>query len=186
VAFVGTSIMALLLKVPTGLSFGLPSATCLSSIFSMVQTNWKQTIFPMVMWHSIGSISTIVLREASDDSKAADPVRASAVVGLISALVLSENKSAALGMYGGSFVGMSLPSRLMYGILPGQPKNNATTLISLLLTFGVTGALAGLIHGLSVVMGIYEGGWGGKAGLYAFLGCLSYRGLQKLKESISN
>lgn len=70
---------------------------------------------------ALGSVATIVLRETAEGEKSdmADPVRASAVVGIISALLVGIDKQyssfGALMAFGGSFTGMSLPSRLIKG-----------------------------------------------------------------------
>ena len=170
-AFIATLIVASLQKIKTGVSA------------ISFETMTSAPIIRMMFWHAIGSASTITLREVSDDSAASDPVRASAVIGLLAALVLHD-KMAALGVYGGSFVGMSLPSRLMYGILPGKKKEGLSappsSVIKLLLSFSLAGGIAGLIHGLANEVGLWSGAWGGKAGLYSFLGCLIYRCIQKV------
>mmetsp|Transcript_15883 Transcript_15883/g.36613 ORF Transcript_15883/g.36613 Transcript_15883/m.36613 type:complete len:455 (+) Transcript_15883:126-1490(+) len=130
----------------------------------------------MILFHIMGAVATIMLRESSDDSAAADPVRASSVVGVLGSLFINDPTSA-LALYGGSFVGMSLPSRLMYGnapgnARPGQPQSAA----NLLASFAGAGAIAGLVHALTIHSGYWTGGWGGKAGLCAFAGCWVYRG----------
>ncbi|KAL7533830.1 hypothetical protein ACHAXR_005467, partial [Thalassiosira sp. AJA248-18] len=70
-------------------------------------------VVSMILYHVLGSVATIFLREYSDDSAAADPVRASSVVGLLGSLYMKD-PTALFALYGGSFVGMALPSRLMY------------------------------------------------------------------------
>ncbi len=134
-------------------------------------------VLTMVLYHALGSFLTIFLRESSDDAGAADPVRSSSVVGLLGALFLKD-PMAVLALYGGSFVGMSLPSRLMYGNAPGKPKpsklQNAMPLFG---SFAGAGAIAGLIHAITIHSGYWNGGWGGKAGLCAFAGCWIYRGI---------
>jgi len=133
-------------------------------------------VVSMILFHMLGSISTILLREYSDDSSpVADPVRASSTVGLVGSLFIKDPMSI-LALYGGSFVGMSLPSRLMNGNMPGgnvQPQ----TALSLFTSFAGAGAIAGLIHAITIHYGYWNGGWGGKAGLCAFAGCWVYRGL---------
>ena len=170
-AFIATSCVAFKTGVKTGLarySFaGGSRALALSAL------SWKSTLLPWAMWHAIGSVATIVLREVSDDSAAADPVRASAVVGLAAALLLHD-KTAALAVYGGSFTGMSLPSKLM-NMSPASRRLNITNVISLLLTFSVAGAFGGIVHGATINWKIWPGGWGGKAGFCAFIGCMTYR-----------
>ena len=124
-----------------------------------------------------GGVDLAKLRECSDDSAAADPVRASAVVGLLGSLFLRDATSV-LALYGGSFVGMALPSRLMYGNAPGAPRVGAAqTPVKLFGTFAGAGAIAGLIHAITIHSGWWNGGWGGKAGLCAFAGCWVYRGI---------
>ena len=126
-------------------------------------------------------MATIVLREISDDGAAADPVRASAVVGLAGALFLHQ-PSAALAVYGGSFVGMSLPSKLM-SLSSWDLSSRKFTLrnvLSLLLAFCISGVLAGILHGASVDWNLWQGGWGGKAGVCAFVGCMTFRALTSL------
>ena len=140
---------------------------------------WKgglsSTVATMIVFHAIGAAATIFLRESSEDSGAADPVRASSVIGMLGALFLKD-PTAILALYGGSFVGMSLPSRLMYGNAPGKSKiAKPQTLIGLLASFGAAGAIAGLIHGVTIHWGYWNGGWGGKAGLCAFAAVWMYR-----------
>ena len=170
-AFLATSAVAFKTGVKTGLArysiAGGSKALALSALC------WKKTLLPWAMWHAIGSVATIVLREVSDDSAAADPVRASAVVGLAAALLL-QDKTAALAVYGGSFTGMSLPSKLM-SMDATSRSFNITNVISLLLTFAVAGAFGGIVHGATIDWKLWAGGWGGKAGFCAFLGCMAYR-----------
>ena len=132
----------------------------------------------MILFHIMGAVATIMLRESSDDSAAADPVRASSVVGVLGSLFINDPTSA-LALYGGSFVGMSLPSRLMYGNAPGNARpGQPQSVASLLSSFAGAGAIAGLIHAMTIHSGYWTGGWGGKAGLCAFAGCWIYRGIQ--------
>lgn len=170
-AFLATSAVAFKTGVKTGLArysiAGGSKALALSALC------WKKTLLPWAIWHAIGSVATIVLREVSDDSAAADPVRASAVVGLAAALLL-EDKTSALAVYGGSFTGMSLPSKLM-SMDATSRSFNITNVISLLLTFAVAGAFGGIVHGATIDWKLWAGGWGGKAGFCAFLGCMAYR-----------
>jgi hypothetical protein len=172
-AFLATSIVAAQTGVSTG--FKVSSIT--------LSTLKKSTIIPMALWHATGSVATIVLREASDDNAAADPVRASAVVGLAGALLLKD-KAAALALYGGSFVGMSLPSRLMHGIMPGKGVPRPVTVLSILTAFALSGALGGIVHGATINWKMWPGGWGGKAGTCAFIGCLFFRLLSKIIATI--
>jgi curved DNA-binding protein CbpA len=136
----------------------------------------------MVLYHVLGAVATILLRESSDDdSIAADPVRACSVVGLLGSLFLKD-PTAILALYGGSFVGMSLPSRLMHGNVmssgggAGSAVIRPQTPLTLFGSFAGAGALAGLFHALTIRYGYWNGGWGGKAGLCAFAGCWAYRG----------
>jgi hypothetical protein len=152
---------------------------------------WKSGAGPssllvtMILYHVLGALATIFLRESSDDSAAADPVRASSVVGLLGSLYLKD-PTAVLAVYGGSFVGMSLPSRLMHGNAPGHAKaNHPQTALSLFMSFAGAGTIAGLIHALTIHNGYWNGGWGGKAGLCAFAGCWAYRGIGNAVEFIT-
>lgn len=83
---------------------------------------------------------------------------------------------------------MSLPSRLLRGVVPGKrPRRNPpaaatkSSIGALLASFTVTGALAGLLHGLSLQLGWFTSpaGWGGKAGACAFLGVALFRAGQR-------
>jgi hypothetical protein len=173
-AFMASLITATIVGTPTGLSLASLSVDNLQ----------KRTILSMAFWHAVGSVATIILRERSDDTTAKDTVRASAVVGLIGALLL-EDKSAALAVYGGSFVGMSAPNRLIHGILPGDGKEvPKTTSANVLISFALAGALGGIVHGASIGLNWFNGGWGGKAGFCGFLGCLIYRGIRTAKKSL--
>ena len=144
----------------------------------------------MILYHMLGAVATILLRESSDDSAAADPVRASSVVGLLGSLFLRD-PTAVLALYGGSFVGMSLPSRLMHGYVVA-PGSNARSVVrpqgplSLLGSFAGAGALAGLFHAMTIRHGYWNGGWGGKAGLCAFAGCWVYRGFGNAFDFLRN
>ncbi|KAL3793969.1 hypothetical protein HJC23_009452 [Cyclotella cryptica] len=143
---------------------------------------WKAGVGPssilvsMILCHVVGAVATILLRESSDDSGAADPVRASSVVGMLGSLFIRDSTSL-LAFYGGSFVGMSLPSRLM----DGNPHHNSRTwkpqtATSLVTSFALAAAVAGLIHATTIHHGYCNAGWGGKVGLCAFAGCWMYRG----------
>ena len=168
-AFIATSIVALASGVTTG--------------FAVDTVSWKalneSTVLPMALWHAVGAVATIILRETSDEARSADPVRASAVVGLTGALLL-QDKAAALAVYGGSFVGMAAPARLMYGL---PKKGNASAAvdapgpIKVWTAFALAAALGGAVHGATVDWGFWPGGWGGKAGTCAFVGCVLYRTL---------
>jgi len=142
-------------------------------------------VMTMMAFHALGAMATIFLREASDESGAADPVRASSVVGLLGALFVKDPTSV-LALYGGSFVGMSLPSRLMYGSAPGNARSGSPTALALAAAFGGAGAIAGLIHGITIHQGYWNGGWGGKAGLCAFAGCWVYRGLASAMDAVKS
>lgn len=180
-AFVATSLVAEWQKVRTGVA--------VKSVYGVTSSQFRQLLLAdMVLWHAVGAVATIALREASDDSAAADPVRASAVVGLLASLLL-EDPGTALAVYGGSFVGMSLPSRLLYGVVPGSTKKSVnvkdkTTTAKLFAAFAAAGAMAGFVHALTISLGWWPGGWGGKAGLCSFFGCLIFRGLAKLRLNI--
>jgi hypothetical protein len=145
------------------------------------------TILFMVFWHMVGSILTIALRRTSDETRAVDPVRAASVVGMAGSLFLflllprdDVDKTAVLALYGGSFVGMSAPSRLLHGVV-GMSGGGAgggsgdDGVVQIGLAFGIAAALAGVVHGLTMDWGLWMGGWGGKAGACAFVGCVLYR-----------
>jgi len=149
---------------------------------------WRAGVGPsnmlvsMIGFHILGAIATLVLRESSDDSAAADPVRASSVIGLLGSLFLKD-PTAVLAVYGGSFVGMSLPSRLIHGnSSSGQRLQQSQTPLSLFGSFAGAGALAGVFHAVTIRHGYWNGGWGGKAGMCAFVGCWTYRGLANTVE----
>jgi hypothetical protein len=155
---------------------------------SVVSSSGAAPWLAMAGFGALGSMATIALREASDDSAAADPVRAAGVVGLLGALLVGVypgfTEQAALATYQGAFAGMSLPSRLMRGRVPGASQKQAAASYTpsaarLLVSFGITGALGGLVHALTIYKGWWSGGWGGKAGFCAFVGVLLYRGLSK-------
>lgn len=175
-AFLATSVMAKyqgVRFVGRKLRRGLWSNAGLSSIATT-----------MVLYHAIGAALTIFLRKSSDDSGAADPVIGSSVVGLVGSICLS-NPMAALSVYGGSFVGMSLPSRLMNGNAPGKPKQGEPqSALTLFGSFSAAGAMAGLIHALTIHSGYWNRGWGGKVGLCAFAGCWAYRGFGNMAEFV--
>eukprot|EP00970_Alexandrium_tamarense_P012302 scaffold2856_cov189-Alexandrium_tamarense.AAC.6 len=136
----------------------------------------SSVMITMMVFHAIGAVATICLRESSDDVGAADPVQASSVIGLMGAICLS-NPTAIMALYGGSFVGMALPSRLMHGSAPGKARiSQPHTPVGMFTSFAVAGALAGAIHGMTIHWGYWNGGWGGKIGLCAFAGCWLYRG----------
>jgi len=144
----------------------------------------RSILVTMVLYHALGAFLTIFLRESSDDSGAADPVRASSVIGLLGALFVKD-PTAVLALYGGSFVGMSLPSRLMYGNAPGKPKpSKLQSALPLFGSFTAAGAIAGLIHAVTIHSGYWSGGWGGKSGLCAFAGCWAYRGIGNAVEFV--
>ncbi|EWM23587.1 hypothetical protein Naga_100139g15 [Nannochloropsis gaditana] len=167
-----------------------------------------------IIYGALGSVATIALREASDDNAAADPVRAAAVVGLISALtvgVYGHTSLGSLAAYGGAFVGMSLPSRLLYGAEPVLPPlspdsssdsalpaagvptpslpSHSLTSGKLLASFSLAGALGGAVHGLTLHLGWWTlpvAGWGGKAGMCSFVGVLIFRGLLRSWSGLKN
>jgi hypothetical protein len=131
-------------------------------------------VVSMVLFHVLGALGTILLRQSSQDDGAADPVRASSVVGILGSLFIADPTSL-MALYGGSFVGMSLPSRLTHGGV--RIRQRASLLIA---SFAGAGAIAGLFHAVTMHYGYWNGGWGGKAGLCAFAGCLAYRGLDNV------
>ena len=140
------------------------------------------------MYGALGSVATILLREAaeggSDDMS--DPIRAASVVGILSALLVGIHASytpfAALLMFGGSFTGMSLPLRLCKGVIPGRKKRRQPWISSVLACFALSGALGGIIHAGSLGVDWWStpAGWGGKAGASAFGGVLIFRAIEKI------
>eukprot|EP00534_Pseudo-nitzschia_fraudulenta_P010098 CAMPEP_0201152530 /NCGR_PEP_ID=MMETSP0851-20130426/13180_1 /ASSEMBLY_ACC=CAM_ASM_000631 /TAXON_ID=183588 /ORGANISM="Pseudo-nitzschia fraudulenta, Strain WWA7" /LENGTH=340 /DNA_ID=CAMNT_0047429557 /DNA_START=69 /DNA_END=1088 /DNA_ORIENTATION=+ len=145
-AFLATSIVAFQTGIKTGL--GRYAFVGGSRALKLSVLSWETTLLPMALWHAFGSVATIILREVSDDSAAADPVRASAVVGLAGALLLHD-KTTALAVYGGSFVGMSLPSKLMF-LSPSARRLTINNVVALLLTFALSGAIGGIVHGATI------------------------------------
>ena len=150
---------------------------------------------------AIGSVATIVLREVAEnapniDNDLRDPVRAAAVVGLFASLSVGLGLGAntldnfgALLVFGGTFTGMCLPSRLLTGVVPGDKYKNtadkkerkAPGAKSIVFGYAVAGALGGLIHALTIPLNWWTGGiWGGKAGACAFAGVCLFRGLEKI------
>ncbi len=164
-AFLATSIVTALSGVSTNFSVGDMKLSAL---------NWSLNgpIVQMAFWHAVGSVATIFLRETSDDERSKDPVRASAIVGLAGALFLKD-KTAALAVYGGSFVGMAAPARLMYGL--GNSLKEKDGKIKVWSAFAVAAALGGVVHGATMDWNFWAGGWGGKAGTCAFIGCILFR-----------
>ena len=136
---------------------------------------------------ALGSVLTICLREAAEDESAdmSDPVRASAVVGVMAALLVGIDKSfgdfAALLTFGGSFAGMSLPLRLCKGVIPGRKKRSQPRNATIVACFAIAGAIGGIIHAGSVGVDWWStpAGWGGKAGASAFGGVLIFRAIEK-------
>ena len=173
-AFLATSFMAKyqgIRFVGRKMRRGLWSSAGLSSIATT-----------MVLYHAIGAALTIFLRQSSDVDGAADPVRGSSVVGLIGSVCL-QNPMAVLALYGGTFVGMSLPSRLTNGNAPGrQTLGKSLSAVSLIGSFSAAGALAGLIHAFTIHSGYFNRGWGGKVGFCAFAGTWAYRGIGNMAE----
>jgi len=209
-AFVSTWMVVAFMKSPCTSPSTVSVAAVASAIsnFKLNPLSWSTTtnILPMVFWHIVGSIMTLYLRtkrtttstSTSDErrvvSMAMDPVRAAAVVGMIGALLLQDHKTAALALYGGSFVGMSAPSRLCSIPSIHNHKNSdknsggggggssgagagagGVVAPSSWLGFGIAAALAGVVHGITMDWGLWMGGWGGKAGACAFVGCVLYR-----------
>lgn len=176
-AFVATSVMAKyqgVRFVGRKMRRGLWSGSGLSSIATT-----------MVIYHAIGAALTIFLRQSSDVDGAADPVRGSSVVGLLGSICL-KNPMAALALYGGTFVGMSLPSRLINGNAPGKPRlGKPQSALSLFGSFTAAGAMAGLVHAFTIHSGYFNRGWGGKVGLCAFAGTWAYRGFGNMAEFVN-
>jgi hypothetical protein len=168
IAFIATNIVAALINVPTGMS--------MSSFQSLLSSLKRTTLIRFACWHALGSVATILLRQAINIPIFACPYRASAVVGLIGALFLEDYYSA-LALYGGSFVGMSYPHMLFVKSKKYSSKFHSESLISLIFSFGIAGAFAGLIKGATNDLNYWTGGWGGKTGSCAFIGCIMFRSL---------
>jgi len=149
---------------------------------------------------AIGSVATIVLREWAEnasniDNDLRDPIRAAAVIGLIASLLQGMgykgyylDNFGSLLVFGGAFTGMSLPSRLLTGVVPGGANTQHRTVsvpYSIVIWYAVAGALGGLIHALTIPLDWWTGGiWGGKAGACAFGGVCLFRGLEKVVYTI--
>lgn len=176
-AFLATSAMAKyqgIRFVGRKMRRGLWSSSGLSSIATT-----------MVIYHAIGAALTIFLRQSSDVDGAADPVRGSSVVGLIGSVCL-KNPMAILALYGGTFVGMSLPSRLTNGNAPSMRRQRRPqSALSLVGSFSAAGAMAGLVHAYTIHSGYFTRGWGGKIGLCAFAGTWAYKGFGNMIEFVS-
>jgi hypothetical protein len=137
---------------------------------------------------ALGSVATITLREyaevSNSDNGMQDPVRAATTVGIIASLCLGIfglDSFGACVVLGGAFSGMSLPSRLLKGVVPGRKKRNPPGPLAIVVYYAAAGALGGLIHALSVPLNWWTGGiWGGKSGVCAFAGVLIFRGLEKI------
>ena len=175
IAFIATNIVAALINVPTGMS--------MSSFQSLLSSLKKTTLFRFACWHALGSVATILLRQAINIPIFACPYRASAVVGLIGALFLDDYYSA-LALYGGSFVGMSYPHMLFVKSKKYSFKFHSESIISLIFSFGIAGAFAGLIKGATNDLNYWTGGWGGKTGSCAFIGCIMFRILFRVCSAI--
>ena len=150
-------------------------------------------ILSTAIFAAVGSIATIALRQTDDTVK--DPVRASAVVGLLASLLIGFcgfTDLGALAVYAGSFAGMSAPSRLLVKDvdanskvvdITGSKRLNSffTSMIPLLVPFAVVGTLTGCILAGSLHLGLWAapGGWGGKAGFSSVVAILTYTTLLK-------
>lgn len=178
VAFLATNAAAILHGKPPILNT-IPLAEWSKTILSLPASSLAYS----AACAAIGSATTIALRESAENSENSDndlkdPVRAAAVIGIVAALSFSDHGS--LMAYGGAFTGMSLPSRLLKGVVPGRKKVNPPGAISILLWYSVAGALGGLVHAISIPLDLWAGSkWGGKAGVCAFVGVLLYRLLAK-------
>jgi hypothetical protein len=138
---------------------------------------------------ALGSVATIVLREiaenaTNEDNDMQDPIRAAAAIGVVSSLLVGVggwlDNFGSLLVFGGAFTGMSLPSRLLKGVIPGRKKRNPPGAIAIVLWYAAAGALGGLIHALTIPLQWWSGGiWGGKAGSCAFGGVLIFRAFEK-------
>lgn len=164
-AFIATSICAAISNISTGVT--------LSSISSIHKSLQMDTLVHFAFWHALGSVVTLCIRKCFNYSSFMCPYRSSAIVGLIGSLLINDYYSA-LALYGGSFVGMSYPNKLL-NVKTNSNKNPSFPTV--LLSFGISGLIAGLIKGITVDLGWWTGGWGGKTGSCALLGCLIFRGI---------
>eukprot|EP00980_Cylindrotheca_fusiformis_P021716 scaffold8541_cov70-Cylindrotheca_fusiformis.AAC.1 len=147
---------------------------------------------------AIGSVATIALREIAENAKhldndMKDPIRAATAVGIVSSLLVGVNgleldNFGSILVFGGAFTGMSLPSRLVKGVVPGKDITRGLPgALEILLCYAVAGALGGLIHAMTIPLKWWTGGiWGGKAGTCAFVGVLIFRFFEKIVYSIRN
>jgi hypothetical protein len=138
---------------------------------------------------ALGSMATIILREQAETSSNQgndlnDPVRAAATIGAVASLMVGVwglDKFGALVAFGGAFTGMSLPSRLLKGVIPGRKQRNLPNAFAIVTSYGAAGAMGGLIHALTIPLNWWSGGvWGGKAGACAFGGVLVFRMLEDI------
>ena len=194
IAFVAVNIVATMTGVsafPTEAAIGLPFVGGATSLSSFVGAIRSAPLAKAAICGGLGAIATIVLRETAEGSSQdmSDPVRASAVVGLLAALLIGIKDFGdfgALMAFGGSFTGMSLPSRLVKGGYPGGKKRSTPWPSTTILCFGAAGALGGIIHAATIGLNWWSvpAGWGGKAGTCAFAGVLLFRGIEKIIYSI--
>jgi hypothetical protein len=180
---------------PASAAVGVPLplfSSSKTSVASFLAAIRSAPLLTAAVCGAAGAVATIVLRESAEgkSSDMADPVRASAVIGLVAALLIGFRKDysefGALMAFGGSFTGMSLPSRLVKGVYPGGKRRSNPWPATTILCFATAGALGGLIHAATIGLKWWSvpAGWGGKAGTCAFAGVLVFRGIEKVIVSI--
>mmetsp|Transcript_44299 Transcript_44299/g.106719 ORF Transcript_44299/g.106719 Transcript_44299/m.106719 type:complete len:436 (+) Transcript_44299:152-1459(+) len=185
-AFMASNLTALLFgKATFGWISRLP--TTLPALWSVVKAS---PIGYGMLCGALGSVLTIFLREIAEynpnrDNDLQDPIRSSAVIGILAAMAMGMggflDDYGAMIMFGGAFTGMSYPSRLLKGKGGGTNlKRSDPTALQTLIWFGVAGAFGGLIHALSLTLKLWTGGWGGKAGTCAFAGGCLFRVCERI------
>ena len=195
-AFLATSIMHAAISTPKIGVIVSAAASAASSIISSIPKSVPSVLnylqkdavalicSPLVLWYSVGAVTTYVLRQISDDTKLADPIRASALIGLIGAIFFhnyyKQPQEVVLALFGGTFVGMTLPSKLLQGFNYGRPL---TKLVRLLATFATAGAMGGIINGIMTNTWATTTSWGGSTvGFCSFMGVMLFRGISSVME----
>ncbi|KAL3935822.1 MAG: hypothetical protein SGBAC_008735 [Bacillariaceae sp.] len=189
-AFMASNLTALLFgKATFGWVSRLP--TSLPAMWAIIQAS---PIGYGMLCGALGSVLTIFLREVAEynpnrDNDLQDPVRSSAVIGILAAMAMGIggflDDYGAMIMFGGAFTGMSYPSRLLKGKGGGTNLSRRDpTALQTLVWFGVAGAFGGFIHALTLTMKLWTGGWGGKAGTCAFTGALVFRVFERIHYKI--
>ena len=186
VAFLAANSAAIINGNPAVLT-KIPTEQWMTTLLSTLKST-ETWVYPAIC-AAAGSAATIALREFAENSNnknndLQDPVRAASIIGLVSALAVGLygfDDFGSLIAFGGAFTGMSLPSRLLKGVIPGRKKRNPPGAVSILFWYAIAGALGGIVHALTLPLSWWTGGvWGGKAGSCAYAGVLIFRGLEKI------